>query len=227
MRTLGQFTRSALFVGCAVLLPITARAESGFMNAGVQASFHEMGYASGGDIFTLTNTSTENAGITRIVIDTDPSLARVFFNPTGQNSSPYQVDAGVAAETGFLGFTNVDDNATQLILEFTDFNPGETFTFEVDIDDRFGWYVTGRDFSGTMLNAIFGTTESTAELFGAFEKGSNWSLAVVDLQGPAPIHDFANPEPSSMVLLCIGASSLGLQVWRKKRKSKSLRNAAA
>ncbi len=222
MRRLGQSLRILTFTVTLVALPVAAHADSLYMNASVDASFQELGYAGGGDVFTITNTSQENANITQLVIDTSSSLAGVYFNPSGAFSSPYDVDSTVAAETGFAGFTNTSDNASQLVLQFTDFNPGETFTFEVDVDDRYGWFVTSRDFSGTMLTTIFGKTNSTAELFGAFEKGSSWYVAEANLEGPATV-TWVNPEPSSWMLMSIGAAVLGMHRWRKRRK----RNRAA
>jgi hypothetical protein len=60
-----------------------------------------------------------------------------FFDPTSASpgflTSAWQVVSGGAA-TGFIGWPPADGAAT-LALSFTDFGPGETFTFDLDADN--------------------------------------------------------------------------------------------
>jgi len=183
----------------------TVLSGEGSIDVGLFTTFEEFGYGgSGGDRFVIQNTSVAEANITRIVIDTSTSSGNSYFDPAGTGSMPFEMSASVIADTGFLGYSFLDENLQQLVLEFSDFNVGEEFVFEVDVDDTFGWFVTGNDFSGTLLKATFGTTDSTAELFGAFASATgSWSLAEIELQGQLTPSN--NPEPSSIVLFCIGS----------------------
>ena len=94
--------------------------------------------SSDGDIFIVSNTSEEPWALISLAISLRGSLGRLIFDtalggPGYSMSAPF---APVDNEVGFLGASPVDDGAKEVILRFSDFQPGRTFTFVVDVDDR-------------------------------------------------------------------------------------------
>ena len=61
--------------------------------------------------------------------------------------------------TGFVALSAAEqaslDETQTLTLEFTDFDPGETFFFTTDLDDTFGYRVSGREFAYATVTATF------------------------------------------------------------------------
>jgi len=71
--------------------------------------------------------------------------------------TPFEVIGGEGV--GYLGATLVDDGSDAVTLTFSDFLPGRSFDFIVDVDDRLAdsdlgqAYVTGREIEGAQVNA--------------------------------------------------------------------------
>ncbi len=209
----------ALSLSCYCFAQREARAESGLMRIAAGASFHELGLSTNGDAFTITNVSQLDANLFRAVIDTSSSDMNAFFHVYGAGSSPFVADSLSAAQTGFVGFRGGAEGSRQISLEFTDFDPGETFSFRIDVDNRTGWYTPGSAFAGTRLTTLFQQAGLTHELFGAYAAQSNsmdWAHA--SLSGMVAAPDFTNPEPSSFLLALIGGTALGGFVWRTRRR---------
>ncbi|MEZ4701687.1 MAG: malectin domain-containing carbohydrate-binding protein [Rhodothermales bacterium] len=100
---------------------------------------------SGGSI-KITNTSTSGQKIESVTFDlTTSMLPDVVFDPdgtagdqTGKGFTPSQGEAatGLTGHTlsGFHNTVDEDDGFDVLSMAFTDFEPGETFTFSIDVD---------------------------------------------------------------------------------------------
>jgi len=190
------------------------------MRIAASATYQEFGLSSKGDVFTIANLSQGDAHLHRAIIDTKPSSADAFFHLSGMNSYPFIADHESATETGFEGFGGVTNDSRRMVLEFTDFAPGETFSFQIDVDNRHSWYTSGSDFAGTTLNTVFTSGESMTELIGAFNATEDsWVSALAELYSPTPRPDFTNPEPSSFLLALIGGATLGAFVLHTKRGS--------
>jgi len=71
--------------------------------------------------------------------------------------TPFEVIGGEGV--GYLGATLVDDGSDAVTLTFSDFLPGRSFDFIVDVDDHLAdsdlgqAYVTGREIEGAQVNA--------------------------------------------------------------------------
>jgi hypothetical protein len=205
-------------MGCLFLAQPAAHADSALMRIAAGASYQELGLSSQSDVFTIANSSQSEAKLLRAVIDTRPSSADAYFHLAGINSFSFLADNVSATKTGFTGFHGATDDSRKLVLEFTDFAPGETFSFQIDVDNRNGWYTSGSDFSGATLSTLFNSRGSTTELFGAFKATeTSWVSALAELYAPTPLPDFTNPEPSSLLLALVGGTTLGAFVLSKKR----------
>ncbi len=101
----------------------------------VEIRFYE---DSGGDVFEITNTSQEAWSVASLVLTLTGSAGRLVFDTAdgGLGASMHQPFYASGGEVGFIGASPVDDGSEVLALKFSDFAPGKTFTFVVDVDDR-------------------------------------------------------------------------------------------
>ena len=164
--------------------------ESGTPTTGDPAAFFLINPPSGGMLtasvfttgtFRLTNNSTGNVRIQSVTFDISSALLQdVVFDPFGEagndTGKPFTPDSG-AVETGLIGhehFIPHDGGFDVLKVEFSEFDPGEDFTFSMDIEptsikgssppgpDYFGTY-HGMELTGSKVTILFsdGTTTQT------------------------------------------------------------------
>lgn len=124
-----------------------------------------------------------------------------------------------AAQTGFTGASGIFDGATSFTLFFTDFDAGETFNFNLDIDGPCGHVscvgsaslTTGAEFAGTKLTGLFGGTGYQNTALEALYSESGPFKATANVRGDIE----AVPEPETYFLLSGGLGALALV--RRKR----------
>jgi len=133
----------------------------------LNASSHQPGS------FSITNNSPAGQNIERVLLDlSTTALMDMLFDPNGlagdDLAKTFTPDAGTV-ETGFSSFAfshGRDNGFEQLDILFTDFGPGETFSFSLDIDpssiqgtaypgpDSAG-HVSGLELSGATVKVFF------------------------------------------------------------------------
>ena len=148
---------------------------------------------SGGDTFeddlALSNDAGSTEDILTVVFDLSTAATGTTFEPA---TWPFVADAGDAAATGFTGEVVT---ATTLTLTFTDFNPGESFKFTIDLDDNTN-VVQGASIAGSTVTATFAITgDVVAVMAGAGGNDAGWSASAV-------------PEPNTLALLAAGLTCL-------------------
>lgn len=182
--------------------------------------------------FNITNTSAPGAEIAQVkinLVNKSPSApGQLFFDPTFAAPGallplPFAPLFGAGA-TGFATVSGDTDGSTTLTLTFTDFDPGEVFNFELDVDHTLpagaGFLganianrslVDGSEFAGSTVEILFkGPQIYDTTVTGTFvNQGPIFALAQV--RGEAEII----PEPSSLLLL--GSALGGLTLWRRRR----------
>jgi len=145
-------------------------------NVGVSGSINDIGSALGSDnLFTFNNNSTAGDQITQIRITLpDPQ----FFDPlpngnSGPDVSPTSDPVGPTFT--FTQDVNVDDT---IIIDFTDFDPGETFIFGNDVDLS----NDPVDNIGAMYEVVFSSGQTVSGSFTAQGAGPG-QVAVLDAGG--------------------------------------------
>jgi uncharacterized protein YegL len=97
---------------------------------------------------TLSFTNEGTSSITSIVVDLGLSEAGAVFDPATSTGVPF---AATTSGTGFTGTFALTSARRRLALAFTDFGPGETFGFRLDLDDQNGGFTTGADLAGATV----------------------------------------------------------------------------
>ncbi|HEX2476866.1 MAG TPA: thrombospondin type 3 repeat-containing protein, partial [Lacipirellulaceae bacterium] len=192
------------FIGVEAGVPATGNPEAFFLinpPAGglLSASVFETGS------YRLVNNSTGNVQIQSIQIDTRTALLPdLIFDPTGaggnEGGKPFTPDSG-AAETGLVGHTLSsphDDGFDVLDVQFADFDPGEAFTFSIDMEPTSikgsaapgpsnAGKISGLELTGATITIVFsdGTTTNTQTFRTAGSGRASQTTADTDLP-PAP-----------------------------------------
>ncbi len=212
---------SWLIGASAVMAPVLAHAES----SPVEASISYLGGVFG--TWSLTNTS-DSAFIQSVTINLaqkgSTSPGNLYFDtsfsaPGELLPFPFTPLTG-ASSTGFQTAVGAADGSTQLILNFSDFAPGELFSFELDVDHTrpTGFLnglnrstVTASEISGSTFEVAFAGTKITPASFTGTFAPENLLQAQAQVFGEVSVV----PEPSSIALLLSGIATLG--VFARKR----------
>ena len=153
------------------------------------------------DNFSITNTSPDSYDITALVID----FSTVTTAPVSFDEADFPFVAGPeAAATGFVADVTTPG---LMILTFTDFNAGETFTFTIDVDDN-NFRVQSVRIAGATITATFDImgipTDVVASMIAGGAYDTNWSNSATVV-----------PEPGTLTLLGLGLTGLA---WRGRRR---------
>ena len=164
-----------------------------------------------GGAFKVTNTGTQD--ITRLVLTLDDTFVDDIFwdtDGTGDAGTPKPFTVNSAGGTGVTNASGVTVNPlpgggyATLVIDFPDFNPGETMTFSIDVDP-----VTAAGFgSGSPQGAISGLEISGTIVTASFADGTS---ATGDLVGTGLISSVANVQAglASAVDLTVGGLTNG------------------
>ncbi len=146
----------------------------------------------------------------------------LYLDPTADapgelESLPFNSISGAGA-VGFAGASGIFDGSTSFTLFFNDFDPGEAYLYQVDVDKCSGnalcAFTFGSDFAGSTITVKFsGLGLVTTSFSDEFERLRFVPLAAgAAVEGEVP----AVPEPQTMGLLGSGVAAFAI-VWRRKR----------
>ena len=141
-----------------------------------------------------------------------------FSGPGGLLPLPFSGISGAAA-TGFAGVSGIFDGATSFTLLFTDFDAGESFNFNLDVDALCGNFLclipasltTGSEFAGSKLTGTFGGSGYEGSALKALYTETGPITATALMTGDVE----AVPEPGTYALLSGGLIALAMA--RRKR----------
>lgn len=96
------------------------------------------------DRFTLVNASDPGWAITEVEIDLGPSRGRLIFDVTerGAGESVYQPFEEARGSARIANRTDISDGDSVMTLQFSQFAPGDDYSFTIDLDDTAGFAPT-------------------------------------------------------------------------------------
>jgi hypothetical protein len=157
--------------------------------------------------FAFTNTSTAGERITGFGFDISTTTSRThIFDTVGGSSTPFTPAGGSDVLTGLAAMPVIPDNAQAFTLSFNDFDVGETFLFDIDIDSLSSTTVLGNALIGARV--FFDFSDGT-RLRGTLQQADAWdaSMFVADAA--------AVPEPGAWALMILGFGAAGAVLRRR------------
>jgi hypothetical protein len=201
-------TPAVLFARVSFVLMLATAGTAAATPMSINGTFVEnRGGPSNPDSFTITNESGSGLGISELHFDLSGSAGAVF-DPSGAAFGVTSTD-----DVGFdaLGVGFELTGSDMLRLSFSGFDPGESFSFDVDVDDVSST-TKGRDFDGSLLTVIL--RDNGTVLQGVYEADlDNSYLAAVSINDEV----IPNPEPSSALLTATGL--LLLRGYSRRRRA--------
>ena len=168
--------------------------------------------------FSITNSSDAGELVTRFQLDISPP-SMVFDTaaggPPGNGTAgvPFTPVGGTDGITGLVGPVVVADGTSLLDISFTDFDPTETFSWDIDVDGASGSPITvnGDDLIGSLATVDFSNGQ---RLFGSLVAvPGNSDASTFTVTGVGTI---AVPEPNTLALLVFGIAGMW---YGQRRKS--------
>ncbi|HEV2612844.1 MAG TPA: PEP-CTERM sorting domain-containing protein [Noviherbaspirillum sp.] len=193
------------------------------LSAGAAQAIPSLSFIIDGDTFnnpySITNNSTAGETVTRFSLNlgTIPSGGPFCFdtvnggpcNPSPQSPTPFSPVGSTGVTTGLTSPAVVSDGAQILDLFFNDFNPGETFSWNIDIDSASAFTTLGSQLIGATAFVDFSNGQ---RLLGSLlAVAGNPDATQFTVTGVVPVGRV--PEPSTMALMALA----GLAFLRRRK----------
>lgn len=174
--------------------------------------------------FSFTNTSTAGETLTRFgftlpsgfCFDTDDPNSSAGCNSSG--GVDFMAVGGSGTTTGLVAVPNILSGDTVLDIMFSDFQSGETFSFDIDVDAAppGSVTVTGNQLAGTMAFADFSDGQRVFGTFGLVsgnpDASAFSSTGIIDTPPPVPL-------PAGLPLILTAFGAFGYLRMRKAKKA--------
>lgn len=190
--------------------------------AGVAHATPTVNFLIDGDTFnspySIKNTSNAGEKITRFVLDLSTITSGGPFcfdtvlggacNASPQSPLAFAPRNNSAALTGLSSPSSVTDGSKLLDLNFSDFNAGETFTWDIDVDSATSVSVFGNSLIGASATAYFSNGLVTFGTLRAVAGNSDASQFSIDAVRSVP-------EPGTLALMGLA----GLALLRRRKQA--------
>lgn len=171
--------------------------------------------------FSISNLSTAGETIESFTLDIS-GLGFVFDtidrDGTTRYSKPFTANSGTDLPTGLLSSSGALDNSTLLSVFFNDFNAGETFLFDIDVDTTTNNRapVYGNELIGSLLSVEFSNGMLLAGSLGELNNSRRGSALSINGNSVSTVIN----EPSTFALL----AALPILLFARRSKKHRLTN---
>ena len=170
--------------------------------------------------FEVRNISDAGIDVTRLLLDLT-STGTVFDtvtggDPNGSNGVPFTPQSGSDFLTGLDEVTVVDGGST-LELLFSDFQPDEAITFNIDVDNATGPndFIRGNNLIGALVTADFTNgVRLIGELQAITGNPDASGFNVTETTTVDPVDPNVIPSPAAAGVGLIGGAML---LWRRRK----------
>lgn len=163
--------------------------------------------------FSFTNTSDNGEKIVGFGFDLSTlTEANFLFDTEGGGSTPFTPVGSTAQTTGLVALPNIPDNAKAFSIAFSDFDPGEFFSYRIDVDINAGGSISGQRLIGARVFFDFDDGTRSEGFLRAVPGQANASTFVTER-----IVNTAVPEPSAWALMIAGFGGAGAMLRRRTR----------
>jgi hypothetical protein len=178
------------------------------------------------DLFSVQFDSDNDVRIAQIIYDLTFANAPLFFDIAPHNSGGY--DFTVLPDVHFpakisspVGASHLSaDNSPYLVINFTDFQPGETLWFDIDVDGADCSTFTAEQFAGAYIGVLI---DPSPAFPGALPCGIAFQFEVRDGEaGAGGGLEVGIPEPATAALLVGGLMLLGCRASGKARRRRAI-----
>lgn len=161
--------------------------------------------------FTFTNTSDAGEKIVGFGFDLSTlTEANFLFDTEGGGSTPFTPVGGSAQTTGLVALPSIPDNAKAFAIAFSDFDPGEFFSYRIDVDINAGGSISGQRLIGAKVFFDFSDGTRSEGFLRAVPGQANASTFVTER-----IVNTAVPEPATWALMIAGFGGAGAALRRR------------
>lgn len=168
--------------------------------------------------YSITNSST--AGET--VLGFGISLVAPYGFDTevggfGATPTPFSPVGGTDVTTGYTGPAAFADGASSIDFTFNDFDVGETFSWDIDVDfDSTILTVFGNELIGSTGYADFSNGLRGNGIFAAVAGNDDAAQFMIQTFTPTP----GVPEPTTWAMMILGFGVVGSKMRRRKSKTR-------
>lgn len=173
----------------------------------------------GPDYFGVMFECDNDVRITQIIYDLSFASADLFFDVAPHDGPGY--DFTIQPESSDVGATHLSaDNSHHLVINFTDFEPGEYLYFAIDVDGVDNSTFSPEDFAGALMGVVIDPSGTFPE---ALPQGLVFTFEAYDQFGIEAIttgtDEVPIPEPATGVLFITGLAALGGFVKRRAARA--------
>jgi hypothetical protein len=169
--------------------------------------------------FAITNNSTSGETVLGFGLSLkSPFLFDTLNGLPGIDSArAFAVVGNTGTTTGYTGPSSFADGATSIAFTFNDFNPGETFKWDIDVDSPDQVTVLGSDLIGSTAYVDFSNGLRGLGELEAVPGNSTGAQLVIRTVVPTPVVPTPGvPEPASWAMLMLGFGAIGSAMRRRK-----------
>lgn len=130
------------------------------------------------------------------------------------NATAFAPNGGSDVTTGYTGPASFTEGTNVIAFTFNGFDPGETFSWDIDVDSAIQATVFGNELIGSAVYVDFDNGLRGSGVLEAVAGNSDAAQFVIRVVAPTP----AVPEPATWGMMIAGLGTVGYAMRRNRTK---------